>query len=85
LQQSQFDLATVPDQITVLLGLTNELFDLVPLERMPEAEKAVRVGASQIPDGIRKRMISGEKLSREDCNVIVDVAGAALVPFQEKK
>ena len=75
----------MPDQITVLLGLTNELFDLVPLERMAEAEKAVRAAAAQIPDGIRKRMISGEKLSREDCNAIVDVAGAALVPFQEKK
>lgn len=84
LKQSQFDLATTPEQITVLLALTNEQFDPVPLERMPEAEKAVQVASAQIPEGIRRRMISGAKLSTEECAAIVDVARKALAPFQEK-
>lgn len=84
LKQPQFDLVTVPEQITVLLALTNEQFDPVPLESMPEAEKAVRAASSQIPSGIHRRMTSGEKLSGEDCAAIVDVARKALAPFQEK-
>lgn len=82
--QPQFDLPTVPEQITVLLALTSSLFDPVSLNRMPEAEKAVRAASTHIPDRIRQRIISGEKLSSEDSAAIVDLARKALSPFQEK-
>lgn len=84
LKQPQFDLVTVPEQITTLLALTNEQFDHVPLERMVEAEKAVRGASSQISSEVRRRILSRKELSKEDCAAIVDAARRALAPFQEK-
>ena len=85
LKQPQFDLVTVPEQITALLALTNEQFDPVPLEKHARGGKGC---ASRVLANSRryssKRMTSGEKLSGEDCAAIVDVARKALAPFQEK-
>ena len=85
LEQPQFDLVSVPEQITTLLALTNEQFDHVPLERVAEAEKAVQAASSQISSEVRQRIFSREQLSMEDCAAIVDVARKALASFQEKK
>jgi F-type H+-transporting ATPase subunit alpha len=82
LQQPQFDLVSVPEQITVLLALINGAFDRVPLERMPDAEKAVRTAVAQLPASVRQRMISAEQLSREDREAILDIATRMLAPFQ---
>ena len=49
LKQPEFAPVSVPEQIAVLLALTAELFDDVPLERMKEAEQAVREAAAKIP------------------------------------
>jgi F-type H+-transporting ATPase subunit alpha len=40
---------SVPAQIAVLLALTAELFDKVPLDQMTDAEHAVREAAADIP------------------------------------
>jgi F-type H+-transporting ATPase subunit alpha len=53
--QPQFDAVSVPQQIIVLLGLTANLFDTVPFERMTQAEQAVREAATKIPAEILKR------------------------------
>ena len=49
LKQPQFAPVPVSEQIVVLLALTAGLFDEVPLDQMPEAERAVRQTAVQLP------------------------------------
>jgi len=85
LKQAEFSPVSVPEQIAVLLALTAELFDSVPLEQMTEAEQAVREAASEIPAEVCARFDSAEKLSDEDQAAIVKIASQALLPFQDKR
>lgn len=80
--QSEFAPVSVPAQIVVLLALTAELFDTVPIERMAEAEAAVRAAAEQIPAEIRARFESARKLSDGDRQAIIAIARQALAGFQ---
>ena len=49
LKQSEFAPVSVPAQIAVLLALTAELFDPVPIDQMTDAEHAVQEAAANIP------------------------------------
>jgi len=71
-------------QITVLLALTARLFDPVPLERMKDAERAVQEAADHIPDAVRERLGSADKLSDEDRKTIVEKGRQALIAFLPK-
>ena len=76
---------TVPSQITVLLALTANLFDPVPLEQMTDAGHAVREAAAEkIPAEVNARLDTAAKLSDEDKKIIVEIARNALAPFQPK-
>jgi F-type H+-transporting ATPase subunit alpha len=66
LKQPEFAPVSVPAQIAVLLALTAELFDAVPLDRMPDAEHALRKAAADIPAEVCERLDTAEKLSDED-------------------
>jgi F-type H+-transporting ATPase subunit alpha len=66
LKQPEFAPVSVPAQIAVLLALTAELFDAVPLDQMTDAEHAVREAAAEIPAEVRERLDTAEKLSDED-------------------
>lgn len=82
LKQAEFTPVSVVAQIAVLLALTADLFDVVPLERMSDAELAVRESAVDIPDEVTARFDTADKLSDEDRNTIIDIARAALTSFQ---
>jgi F-type H+-transporting ATPase subunit alpha len=82
LRQPEFSPVSVPAQITVLLALTAELFDRVPLEQMTDAEQAVRAAAAEIPPPVRERLGTAPKLSDEDRAAIIAIARKALTPFQ---
>ncbi len=84
LKQPEFSPVSVPEQIAVLLALIADLFDSVPLEKMTQAEQAVREAAANIPDEVSARFDSAEKLSEEDQAAIVTIAQQALLPFQSK-
>jgi F-type H+-transporting ATPase subunit alpha len=84
LQQPEFASISVPAQIAILLALTDECFDNVPLDQMAAAENAVRKAAANIPDEVTARLDGVDKLSDEDRAGIVAIASAALVPFQRK-
>jgi F-type H+-transporting ATPase subunit alpha len=81
LKQSEFSPMSVPEQITILLALTGELFDSVPLEKMAEAENAVREAAAKIPDEVVARFDVADKLSDDDQAAIIQIARQALVQF----
>ena len=84
LKQPEFAPVTVPAQITVLLALTANLFDPVPLEQMTDAGHAVREAAATIPAEVSARFETASKLSDEDKKTVVEIARKALAPFVPK-
>jgi F-type H+-transporting ATPase subunit alpha len=84
LKQPEFAPVSVPAQIAVLLALTAELFDNVPLDKMKEAEQAVHKAAAEIQKEICTRLDTADQLSDEDRKQIIDIASQALAPFQLK-
>ena len=74
----------VPAQIGVLLALSAELFDTVPIEEMPDAERAVQAAAEALPEELRARFETADKLSDEDREAVVESARQALARFQPK-
>ena len=69
---------SMPAQVAVLLALTAGLFDDVRLDRMTDAEQAVREAAAQIPADARERLDTADALSDEDRDAITRVARKAL-------
>jgi F-type H+-transporting ATPase subunit alpha len=82
LKQPEFEPVTVPGQIAVLLALTGRLFDDVPLEKMREAELALRKAADEFPADLVKRITSVEELKDRDREVILQIARETLMLFQ---
>jgi F-type H+/Na+-transporting ATPase subunit alpha len=82
LKQPEFAPVAVPAQIAVLLALTADLFDNVPLDQMTQAEKAVIEAAAKIPAEVSARFETADKLSDEDRTIIIELARQALAPFQ---
>ncbi|MBN1919176.1 MAG: alternate F1F0 ATPase, F1 subunit alpha [Verrucomicrobia bacterium] len=84
LKQPEFAPVSVPAQIAVLLALSAELFDPVPIEQMADGERAVQEAAAKIPAEVRERFETAETLSDEDRRAIVEIARQSLGRFQPK-
>ena len=84
LKQSELAPVPVPGQIAILLALTADLFDPVPIDQMTDAEHAVNEAAATIPEEVCARLNTAEKLSDEDRATIVEIARTALAGFQPK-
>jgi len=82
IKQPEFEPVTVPGQIAVLLALTGKIFDSVPLERMRDAELALRIAAAELPAEVIQRFTSADKLSDSDREAILQIARETLAPFQ---
>jgi F-type H+-transporting ATPase subunit alpha len=82
LKQPEFLPVSVPAQIAVLLALTADFFDSVPLDQMTDAEHAVIEAAVNIPAEVSARFETADKLSDEDSKAIIELARQALAPFQ---
>ncbi|MDI1250337.1 MAG: alternate F1F0 ATPase, F1 subunit alpha [Lacunisphaera sp.] len=82
LQQPEFFPVAVPAQITILLALTAGLFDAVPLDKMAEAEHAVREAAARLPAELTDHLTAADKLRDEDRAAIIETGRQALAPFQ---
>jgi F-type H+-transporting ATPase subunit alpha len=84
LKQPEFAPVSVPAQIAILLAVTAGFFDKVSLDRMTNAEQAVRMAAADIPGKVSERFGAAEKLSDKDRETIIDIARQALARFQPK-
>ncbi|MEB0032157.1 alternate F1F0 ATPase, F1 subunit alpha [Undibacterium sp. RTI2.1] len=82
LKQPESAPVSVSSQIAVLLALTGKLFDTVPLNRMNDAEHAVRMAAPSLPSAVSARFESADTLSGEDRACILQIARTALIEFQ---
>ncbi len=79
----QPELSPVPvlGQIAVLVALTAGLFDDVPLERMTNAEQAVREAITRIPADVHARLLSADGLRGDDRGTVTEIARQALEGF----
>jgi len=84
LKQAQGAPVAVSAQIAVLLALTAELFDRIPLDQMTTAEHALHQAATTIPGEICARFESAQELSADDRKAILEIARQALTPYQPK-
>jgi F-type H+-transporting ATPase subunit alpha len=82
LKQPEFAPVSVPEQIAILLALTETLFDPVPIGKMTDAEQVVRGAAAEIPNEVTARLATAEQLSDKDRATIIQIARNALAGFQ---
>ena len=81
LKQPESAPVSVPAQITILLALTAELFDSVSVDKLTDAEQALREAAADIPAEVCARFEAAAKLSDEDRNTIIEIARKSLARF----
>jgi len=84
LKQPEGSPVPVAAQITILLALSAQLFEHVPLKDMKNAEQAVCQAALKLPADITGRFTSASKLSDADRKALIAIAQKALEKFQEK-
>ncbi len=82
LKQPEFSPISVPEQIIVLLALMEGLLDNVELDKMAEAEDALRRSAGELPEDVVARFFTANKLAAEDRQLVLERAGKALEPWQ---
>ena len=83
-KQPEFAPVSVPEQIAILLALTAELFDSIPIEKVTDAEQALRKAAADLSAEVCLRFKTAAKMSDGDRKIIMDTACKALAPFQSE-
>jgi F-type H+-transporting ATPase subunit alpha len=82
LKQPELSPVPVVEQIAIVIALTAGLFDAVPMDRMADAEQAVRnAAAKSMPAELGQRLTSADKLGDADRAAIVQLAREALATF----
>jgi F-type H+/Na+-transporting ATPase subunit alpha len=82
LKQPQYRPIPVADQIAVLLAVTAGQLNDVPLDRIGEAEKAIRgVLTEELPD-IQERIQSGKSLREKDREALLSLTSRAIEPLR---
>jgi len=84
LKQDELQPMSVPQQIVLLLALTTGLFDVIPIDKMEDAEDALLKSSLELPAEINKRLFSDKELNDSDRKTIIDIAAKVLAPFQDK-
>jgi F-type H+-transporting ATPase subunit alpha len=78
LKQDQYNPLSVPEQIAVLLSVTEGLFDDIPVNKIVETEEKIRSAVTaKLPD-IGLKIEKGEKLGDEDKKAIIDAVKNAM-------
>jgi F-type H+/Na+-transporting ATPase subunit alpha len=81
LKQSESQPMSLTEQIVVLVALVTGLLDAVPLEKMSDAERAIRQAAVGLPTDIVGRFTTAHTLSDPDRQAIVAIGTRALEPY----
>jgi F-type H+-transporting ATPase subunit alpha len=84
LKQTEFAPVSAVEQITVLLALTEGLFDSVPLDQMREAERALCAASKQIQPEVTEHFLSNQKLTDADREAVLKIAHQSLTPWQKE-
>ncbi|SFN65955.1 alternate F1F0 ATPase, F1 subunit alpha [Nitrosospira briensis] len=81
LKQPESAPVSVREQIVLLLALTGKLFDNVPLDRMEDAEQAVRKAITDIPAEVWTRIGAADNLDAGSRETIMGAVREALPDF----
>ena len=84
LKQNELKPMPVPEQIVVLLALTNGFFDTIPIDKMHDAEAALLKSTAELPSEIIKRLFTDKELSKPDSETILTLARNTLDTYQDK-
>ncbi len=85
LKQPESKPVSVIEQILILLALTNGLFDGIPVEKMKEAEEAVRKSSAEISSVVVVKLLSTGQLNEDDRKTILQCAVNAVKLLKEEK
>ncbi len=83
LKQPQYQPIPIAEQIAVLLAVTAEQLDAVPLERIEDAEEAIRRAVIEKLPEVCHHIEAGEKLEDDERKALLDVTNAALETYRE--
>jgi F-type H+-transporting ATPase subunit alpha len=83
LKQAESDPASLLEQICMLLALEAGLLDGVPLDKMPDAARALRNATGQIPADVAERFAT-DPLSEADRRATLEVATNALASLSPR-
>jgi F-type H+-transporting ATPase subunit alpha len=84
LKQPQLKPIPVAEQIAALLAVTGGAFDNVPINRVNKAEVNIRKDVTEHLSDLCRRIESGDKLSLDDFDTILDTARTVVGEFEEK-
>lgn len=80
-KQPQYEPLSVPEQIAMLSAVTSGVFDSLHPDQMIAVERQVQEAVLHAHPELCDRMTAGEKLSRDDQNLLVEAARAAVGQF----
>jgi len=78
LKQPEFSPLSVPEQIIILLALSANLLEEIPLEKVILAEQELMNAANDLPVELLQQLDNGDKLTDEHYDSIIAVAREAL-------
>jgi F-type H+-transporting ATPase subunit alpha len=84
LSQSESEPVCVADQIVLLLVLSHQLLDAVPLNDMSKAQACLSKASKTMPDSLITRLEDGQNISDKDSLLIISMAKKALATFINK-
>ena len=80
-KQDEFDVLSLPEQLLILLALTEKSFERIAVDGMRDAIEEVRKAASALPEELVARILSGKAIGDDDRRVMRDTANRALETF----
>ena len=84
LQQDQYHPLTVSQQIILLLTANAGMLDNLPISNIPQTEALLcNAVEQQLPD-VCQRILLGNKLTDDDCELLLQIAKQMLRPMEEK-
>ncbi|MDA3852436.1 MAG: alternate F1F0 ATPase, F1 subunit alpha [Spirochaetaceae bacterium] len=85
LKQPEFTPVTVAEQILLLLALTENLMDSVPVESMRDAESRLHQSIKDLPEELRNSLEAADELNNKDQEAIIAIARKTLADFHLKE
>lgn len=81
LKQAELQPIPVPEQIVLLLALTHNLLDEIPLEKIKEVSKEIQNSVTELPKQLIEGLLQNQKLNAESTNSILTHIKSVLNKF----
>jgi F-type H+-transporting ATPase subunit alpha len=85
LKQAEFSSFSMPEQIMILMALNEKLFDDISLNKINEAQSALKKAVTLLPEELILKFSSDKKLTKEEKEQILKRSESVLHPFKRDK